>query len=449
MTMRPLTDNLPPTPFEEFGYDEKSIGDFLRVSDIDINNLKSDNGSSLLVFPNSFAQDEQDLGRQSIIHLRLSDGTLSTGNIMGFVGVNDTRLTIKSRFAKEDKEDYFLHYLLMRVFNINLFDLKHTTASDAVFDFLMYMFPHFLKKALRQGLYKNYIRNEYNDSNVKGRITVNRHIRQNIPFMGSIAYETREFSYDNNVTQLVRHTIEYIKGTVIGQNVLRNDVETSECVSAICNATPTYSKNQRRSIMMRNTRPVSHPYFSEYTALQKICMRILRHESIKYGNEKDKVYGVLFDGAWLWEEYLNTFLQREGFVHPQNKMKKGGMRMFVDTDFSDKNYQTMYPDFYCEDFVLDAKYKHLNGTVGRDDLYQVVSYMYCMNACYGGYAYPNDGNNTLKKYKLRGVGQNFEKDSGGMIFVFPFDVPTTTQSWDDFGREMKESERKFIELLKR
>ena len=35
--------------------------------------------------------------------------------------------------------------------------------------------------------------------------------KKNIPFMGKIAYTTREHSYNNNLTQLVRHTIEYIK----------------------------------------------------------------------------------------------------------------------------------------------------------------------------------------------------------------------------------------------
>ena len=42
---------------------------------------------------------------------------------------------------------------------------------------------------------------------------------------------------------------------------------------------------------------------------------------MKYGRDDDEIYGVLFDGAWLWEEYLNTFLADIGFEHPRNKQK--------------------------------------------------------------------------------------------------------------------------------
>ena len=447
-----LTDNMQSTPLVDLGL-ESRVEDLLRIADIDIGNLNDDNGSSLLVFPDSFEKDEEEIGNKSIIHLHLCDKTISTGNIMGFVGVNDTNLSIKSRFAKNDGEDYFLHYLLLKVFNINLFDLKHTISSESIFDFLIYMFPFFLKKAMRQGVYKSYIRHEYNDANVKGAISTNRHIKLNIPFRGTIAYNTREHSYDNYITQLIRHTIEYIKGTYAGKRILKCDTETMGCVAQICSLTPSYCFNQRRTIIAKNVRPMFHPYYLEYTALQRICIQILRHESIKYGHEKNKVYGILFDGAWLWEEYLNTVLSRLKFNHAQNKRHLGGIGMFVSecggVKFENKG-QTMYPDFYTDDIVLDAKYKHLNGVVGRDDLYQVVSYMYCMNKRYGGYVYPNDSNNKMAVYKLSGIGSIYDPvDSGGLLYVIPFDVPQNTNSWDSFAISMTRCENQVLDGIRK
>lgn len=35
-----------------------------------------------------------------------------------------------------------------------------------------------------------------------------------------------------------------------------------------------------------------------------------------YGSSDDRVGGLLFDGAWLWEEYLATVLAG-GFIHPE------------------------------------------------------------------------------------------------------------------------------------
>lgn len=410
----------------------------LKIANTKISNLSLDDNPSLLIFPEDFKQHGDEIGESEIISM---DGDkISTGNIMGFVGVNDTQLSIRSRFANFDSEDYFLHYMLKKVFSINLFDLKTAASHDQIFDFLLYLFPHYLKKALSQGLFKKYRRFEYSDANVRGTINVPRHIRQNVPFHGAVSYTTREHSYDNEITQLVRHTIEYIKAKQIGKFVLSHDEETKSCVSQIVMATPTYSRQKRSAVINKNLRPLSHPYFWQYTLLQKLCMQILRHESIKFGKEKDKVYGVLFDGAWLWEEYLYTALKDCGFKHPQNKIGDGGIRMFsnpTDENYFDKCYRRIYPDFYKEsEIILDAKYKRLNGKVSRDDLYQVVSYMHCMKCDKGGYIYPDDaGNQDVKTYQLAGYG--------GEISVIPFHVPQTTADWNDFVNLMSKSEEDF------
>ena len=74
---------------------------------------------------------------------------------------------------------------------------------------------------MRKGLFKKYVRNRYNDGNVKGTIDIARHIEKNTPFTGSVAYSQREFSYDNNLMELVRHTIEFIKRKPYGNKLLK------------------------------------------------------------------------------------------------------------------------------------------------------------------------------------------------------------------------------------
>lgn len=315
-----------------------------------------------------------------------------------------------------------------------------------VFDFLLYLFPHFLKKALAQGLFKKYKRNEYNDANLKGPIDISRHLRQNTPFRGTIAYSAREHNYDNELTQLIRHTIEYIKQKEQGRIILTNDDKVRNCVSQITMATPSYSCQNRQRVINDNLRPFKHPYFTEYTQLQRICLQILRHETIKFGQEKDKVYGVLFDGAWLWEEYLSTILKPLKFKHPQNKKSKGGLPKgglpmfekpqagdtFDDGEQIDRNSRKLYPDFWKDNYIIDAKYKHLNQGVSREDLYQVVTYMYCMKAGNGGYIYPFEQQSKPQKFRLTGYG--------GTLSVVPFYVPQTAQSWKDFANVIHDSE---------
>ena len=280
----------------------------------------------LLVFPHNLNQNGDEIGKLHLIGL--GKEKVTTGNLMGFIGVNGTQINICSRFSQDDGNDYFLHYMLCKVFRLNLFNLDYSISKDTIFDFLLYLFPHYLKKAMRQGLFKQYQQKRYNDANVRGVINVSRHIRENIPFRGTVSYDTREHSYDNSITQLIRHTIEYIRQKPLGRQILQNDADTISCASQIVLATPSYAQTNRQKVIHANVRPTIHPYFVDYTPLQRLCMQILRHETIKYGKEKDKVYGILFDGAWLWEEYLNTVLHELGFHHPENKLQIGGFPMF-------------------------------------------------------------------------------------------------------------------------
>ena len=162
---------------------------------------------------------------------------------------------------------------------------------------------------MNQGLYREYHTFKHNDSNVKGTIDIGRHIAHNMPFVGNIAYSTREYSYDNNMTELIRHTIEFMKTKKYGMNVLNIDSETIDNVKTIIEHTQSYDKNKRGNIICNNLRIKSHPYYTEYQPLQSLCLQILRMEEIKYGESEDEICGILFDGAWLWEEYANTILK--------------------------------------------------------------------------------------------------------------------------------------------
>ena len=420
---------------------EKIKSDLEKIANVRINKLSLEDNPNLLVFPQDLNRYGDKIGENHIISLRGDE--IATGNIMGFVGVNQTQIDIRSRFAQTDGNDYFLHYMLQKVFAINLFDLKHDTSAERIFDFLFYLFPHFLRKAVAQGVFKKYRRFEHNDANIRGPIDVSRHIRQNIPFRGTVAYTTREHTYDNELTQLVRHTIEFIRGKEQGQSILNNDADTKTAVSQIVMATPTYNARERAKIVSQNLRPVRHPYFSAYTDLQRLCLQILRHEELKYGHQKDQIYGILFDGAWLWEEYLNTILKDLDFKHPRNKESRGGIRMFEkpdDENFFDKNSRRLYPDFWKENFILDAKYKRLDNGVGREDLYQVVTYMHCMKADNGGFVYPVETESKTEQYGLAGYG--------GTMRLIGLQVQYQCGSYTDYVAAMKGVEGNLLEYLK-
>ena len=207
-----------------------NIEEFLKLQNIanrKISELLDEHGNNVFIYPHSLFECEDDTGKHNLFSMQTTWSgeackkvILETGNIAGFISINGLSLAIHSRFSQDDNEDFFLHYMLEKELGVNIVNLQHSISDGATFDFLMYLFPKFLNEALAQGLYKEYRKNEYNDSNLKGVIDMNRHVRLNMPFHGKIAYSTREFSYDNPVTELIRHTIEYISKTKLGKAIL-------------------------------------------------------------------------------------------------------------------------------------------------------------------------------------------------------------------------------------
>ena len=417
--------------------DAHHLTNLQKIAEKPIGQLILEDHPNLLIFPQNLEEYGDKIDNQYVFEVK--GEKLYTGNIMGFIGYGDTKVRIHSRFA-QGPDDYFLHYMLQKVFAINLFDLKYHTDEESIFDFLIYLFPACLKRAMRQGLYKEYQTRKYNDANIRGRIDVSRHIRQNTPFAGNVAYATREYAYDNHVTQLIRHTIEYIANHPYGSGILKSDDVTTDDVTLIREATPSYCQNDRRKIINQNLRPLSHPYFSEYRHLQRLCVQILRFEEIKYGRNEDEIYGVLFDGAWLWEEYLNTILKDCGYIHPQNKISKGRITLFTDGS----GYR--YPDFYKQGIVLDAKYKryaHMKlQSIDGDDLHQVITYMYILSAQHGGFIVPfqhapEDGEPQPKT--LKGVG--------GSMNIYGITVDTPVNNYKTYCQQMSLYEKDLASIL--
>ncbi|MDR0973582.1 MAG: McrC family protein, partial [Prevotellaceae bacterium] len=317
--------------------------------------------------------------------------------------------------------------------------------KENIWDFLLYLFPHYLKKAYSQGLYKAYKREEYNDANVKGAIDVKRYIRTNIPFCGKIAYSTREHSYDNAVTQLIRHTIEHIRTHPFGSGILTSNIETRDIVSRFCFVTQqSYNKNARQNIIAANLKPVSHPYFTEYKMLQKICLRILRREKLTFGAEDDKIYGLLFDGAWLWEKYLNTIL-KDDFIPSDNNKKQGGHYLFQKQG---RGLQSIYPDFISKQEPIkigDAKYIPLgnqeryseNSERAISIYYKTITYMYRFNSIYGFLLFPHPEKFFNETYKI--------KETDGILRKLGLAIPQNKDNFHVFQQEMRDNEQ---ELLK-
>jgi hypothetical protein len=388
----------------------------------------------IFIFPNDL-KNSSDLERDQKIFETFNQ-EIKTGNVIGFLGYGQERLTIASRFSDESN-DHFLHYLLQKVLNINLTSLDvGLSLEDKLYQLLIYLFPKYLQAALRKGLYKEYQRFSHNDSHVKGVIDVGNHLKRNVPFMGNVAYTTREFTYDNPLMQLIRHTIEYIKiqksfGALLDSN--------RENMAEIVRVTPAYKLADRAKIIrMNKIKPIRHAYFREYRKLQELCLMILSREKHGLGPQAQRVHGILFDVAWLWEEYVYTLLPKD-FIHPRNKDKTDGISVFSNRE------RKIFPDFYHKELkiVLDAKYKKLEFTergINREDLFQLISYSYILEAEKAGLIFPSMEQSINSEIgEVAGYGAQLKKWS--------IQIPQNASSYNEFCKMMEKSEENFKAII--
>lgn len=188
---------------------------------------------------------------------------------------------------------------------------------------------------------------------------------------------------------------------------------------------------------------MQHSYYQEYSALQRLCLLILQHEKRHAGFGLRQVYGILFDGAWLWEEYLNSLLG-PWFYHPQNKDAVGGQTLFAG------GVGKIYPDFISRQsavrVIADAKYKP-SINIGRHDYQQVLAYMYRFDAKRGLFLYPEAGGGDARVLRLN-QGTTFEQNVAPReeitVTKLGFAIPSTASDYAEFVALMQLNEADFM-----
>lgn len=324
---------------------------------------------------------------------------LTTGNLVGTLCFdNQVKVNVKCRFSKNDEKQCFFLYLLSKVFDIDFGEVAPSNEDDLDDLLLSILFVKLMEKAFSVGPFKKYKVIKHNDLCFKGKLDVNRHVLTNSLMNNKIAYTTNERLTDNNLNHLLLYVAKHIKNRYPN---LIDDNKNARCLlEQIRFGVPTFGSMSITEILTKkdNLQSIQHPYYSEYyEELRKISIAILHDEIpdvFSKDNENSEVRGIIIDIAWLWEEYLFTLLQKEGYIHSNPAIKQNPIRLFKNKE----NKSSFYPDFRLpvdnqkSDVVLDAKYKL---DENPDDIDQVFAYMLLTGAKQIGLIYPPQQRNNL------------------------------------------------------
>lgn len=402
---------------------------------------------------------------------------LETGNLMGALRFHDkakgtsVQVEILSRFDKGDN-NFFLNYLLSKVFDFALGTETVAAKRSSLLEILLdVVFVRRLGDASRAGLLRHYREFRNNDWNFKGSLDFARHIRENIPLTHGIAYRKREIDLDVPVNRMILMAALTVNRRHPGFFEKNRDAADA---LRLLRMGVTEERNLHTLISHRDCRKqISHPFFREvWEPLRQIARMILTDEQwtlFPKGTTAEEVSGIVFDGAWLWEEYVAKVLETVGFMHCTERILpvfQGGVARFK-PDFY-KDGVDMSNDNLSNRIVLDAKYKRSNPFGGRDDVHQMLCYLLLTGAKTGGLIFPPiddkcedkesitalengtegtvgiDGNGNLTQWSNRRAIASPYSTAGKCIWwkCFSWAPPPEGKDWNAFVTYMQEQETK-------
>lgn len=307
-----------------------------------------------------------------------------------------------SASCRFDNESFFFtQYILDRALGMNINILQNMDpgvgSGDILEQLLAFVFAAQIERAYRKGLYRRYRTYECNDSKVKGKIDITRHIRLNPINNGKIAYSYREYTADNDVNKMIFTAYTYLqkRHPNIMKNLEKKRKTIGECITQFRNIMQPASRQEAQKLVQRERRKITHSIYHDWEEVRKTAILILRHMGIfvRDAQAEKTIHGVLINMNWVWEQYLQSILEDEikgkGYTfQPQNERET----FFRIPD--EESQRKLKPDLCIYKkgnkttpaLILDAKYKNAwsdaaqNGNFNeksvREDCFQILAYMY-------------------------------------------------------------------------
>ncbi|MDD6400440.1 MAG: hypothetical protein PUG10_02365 [Lachnospiraceae bacterium] len=420
---------------------------------------KIKNSSSVLVIGDG--ENSQSNNKQI---LQYYNGDWMISGCIGFLEYtsqeNSTTYIIKSRFDKEERND-FSNYMLEKAlqYKSNIFDDMHPNANKEYLFRRMLAIVLFqqIKKAYKKGIFRQYITYEKNDSHPKGRIDIDRHKKLNPLFNGKIAYSNREYTIDNYINQLILTAFQFLKeeDSFFIKSLLKQYDTVNQYFAELRNVITPVNKHHCVGLLNRTSKKIQHSYYKEWEDVRRTAVLIIKRFGMVASKKssKEQIFGVLFKMSSLWEKYIESILKKD------NIFKNVGIQQTKNI-FIDENQVAvthMKPDFIFpkHSMVLDAKYKMPwskyvenpgkmdNKGVLRSDCFQIISYMHIFQYKNGGVVCPQTKKELDKlEYKLIADANSNEK-----FCIFPIAVQHDVGSYYEYCKKMEETERQWLDLI--
>ena len=243
---------------------------------------------------------------------------------------------------------------------------------------LLLMWRNAFERAMRHAsVPKAYIEQNRNLRCFRGRLDVARQIRDNLTNQSRFRCSYKPLTYDNTINRTIRCVYHVLSNLRLSGSAY---VSIAEHDAKLASLGVGNSVTIREIDAINYTR-MTEPY-RQVMALSKVLLRGYGANEVESGGTAPSYF---VDVAEIWENYLFSVMKRGlpeyMFVSPN---EEGGDWLF-------ENARGIRPDFMVYNkggkliAIMDAKYKRYDKigryasdvhAVGRDDLYQMATYLY-------------------------------------------------------------------------
>lgn len=289
---------------------------------------------------------------------------------VGVIELESIRIIIKPKFNNSFKS---LIDMICFVEQIPFYEWKDTRAIKGKNNFeelLIRLFITELNKLLNTGIVKDYVDEEDNLRQMKGRPDFVKNMQVNLSRPTRIFCRYDELVTNIDENKVLRSALEVAsrfnlqKSTLQKLNRFRSEFE------ALCE---TYTKEELPVFKY-------HRLNLHYELAHRISYYILKKTFVKniYSFKQDSFFSILIDMNELFEKFVYTVLKK---YLPKHLQVKSSVRIYDAITVYSKNYRVIIPDIVIIDkqnnsaLVIDAKYKHYGiKKVETGDIYQLAFY---------------------------------------------------------------------------
>ena len=299
-----------------------------------------------------------------------------TSHYVGSWKVNNVLINIIPRFGIISRLlSYALHIYLPEK------DMLIEKENDTP-NIIALMWRVLLQRAIQNGnIPRSYISEIKNIRNFKGRLDVKKQVKYNIANKSKFYCSYRHITFDNLINKTILYTYEMLKQE-------KNVANVTKALSAHINKLYELKVCPIKQLQPSMLDSITYTQMSLcYKPFISLCKMLIEQQGKKCKDNLLCGFSFFIDIAELWEQALLNILKEgladEPFIDVYSPNQTGGEYLTTD------GYRQVRPDIIIKKenkiaIIIDAKWKRYKefgatdcqGGVNRDDLYQMMTYLY-------------------------------------------------------------------------